>query len=918
MTPEEEARQEIDGMLDACGWQVQDYKRLNIMAASGVAVREFPFNTGHADYMLYADGEAVGTVEAKPTGTLTGIEGQSLKYVGGLPADVPAHHRPLPFHYESTGAVTQVTNLLDPHARSRQVFAFHRPEELVRLAEQEQQLRAGLKSLPELDTTGLWAVQVEAIRKLEESFADGRPKALIQMATGSGKTFTACSALYRLIKFAGAKRVLFLVDRCNLGRQAYREFTQYVSPYSNMQFGEEYNIQLLRKNSLMPAAKVCITTIQRVFSMLQGEGDYDEENEERSGWEDDWQPKEPVPVEYNPAVPIEAFDFVIVDECHRSIYNQWRQVLDYFDAFLIGLTATPSKQTIGFFDENLVMEYGHRQAVADGVNVDFNVYRIRTKITEKGATLEKEPKIFVPRRDKRTRKMRYAELDDDLTYTANQLDRDVVNPSQIRTVIQTFRDRLFTDIFPGRTEVPKTLVFAKDDSHADDITRLFREEFARGNDFCQKITYKTTGKTTEDLIQEFRTAFFPRIAVTVDMIATGTDVKPLECLLFMRNVKSVGYFDQMKGRGVRVISTDDLQQVTPDAKTKTHFVIVDAVGVCEQDKTETKPIDRQPTVPLAKLLGAVAKGIATEGLASALAARFVRLDRQMDVDQRARIVEVSGGPDLRQLAGNLLTSVDPDEQQAKAAAKAEELGRELTEKETEKLNRSLIADAMAPLHDPKLREAILEVKQSLEQVIDEINFDDLLAAGLDAKALGKARDLVASFRQFVEDNKDEIEGLRILYSRPHREGLRYQHVKDLAAALKHQLAGADPEQLWQAHRLAEPDKVKEKGGTHLTDLIALVRHVLTPEDLLVPFASTVEHRYREWREEQAAAGLTFTPEQEQWLDAIRDHIAANLRIDHESFKYAPLIQRGGLGKVYQLFGERLPVVLEEMNVRLAA
>ncbi len=230
---------------------------------------------------------------------------------------------------------------------------------------------------------------------------------------------------------------------------------------------------------------------------------------------------------------------------------------------LIGLTATPSKQTIGFFGGNLVVEYPHRRAVTDGVNVEGEVYRIRTSITSGGATLEAEPGFYVPRRDRRTRARRYAELDDDLTYTANQLDRDVVAEQQIRLVVRTFRDKLFTEIFPGRKNVPKTLVFAKNDAHADDITRIVREEFGKGNEFCQKITYRTTGKKPDELLQEFRTGFYPRIAVSVDMIATGTDVKPLECLLFMRNVKSANYLEQMKGRGTRVVDRASLNAVTP-------------------------------------------------------------------------------------------------------------------------------------------------------------------------------------------------------------------------------------------------------------------------------------------------------------------------------------------------------------------
>jgi type I restriction enzyme R subunit len=245
-------------------------------------------------------------------------------------------------------------------------------------------------------------------------------------------------------------------------------------------------------------------------------------------------------------------------------------VLEYFDAYLIGLTATPSKQTFGFFNQNLVMEYNHEKAVADGVNVNYDVYRIQTEITAQGSKIDAG--FYVDKRDRQTRKKRWEQLDEDFEYDPNQLDRDVVAPDQIRTVLQTFRDQLFTEIFPGRTNVPKTLIFAKDDSHADDIVRICREVFDKGNDFCKKITYKTTGESPKDLIQKFRNSYNPRIAVTVDMIATGTDVKPLEVVFFMRSVKSRSFFEQMKGRGVRVISETEMAQVTTDITRKTRFV----------------------------------------------------------------------------------------------------------------------------------------------------------------------------------------------------------------------------------------------------------------------------------------------------------------------------------------------------------
>ncbi len=378
------------------------------------------------------------------------------------------------------------------------------------------------------------------------------------------------------------------------------------------------------------------------FAGADGEPFYDEEREEGSMFEAEPQAAgAPLPVVYNPAIPVETFDFIVVDECHRSIYNLWRQVLEYFDAPLIGLTATPSKHTIGFFKSNLVTEYNHAAAVADGVNVGYEVYRIRTKVTEDGATLEKDPAYLVPRRDRRTRRKRYSALDEDLTYTANRLDRDVVNQAQIRLVVRTFRERLFTEIFPGRTEVPKTLVFAKDDSHADDITGIIREEFGKGNEFCQKITYRTTGKKPEELLQEFRNDYHPRIAVSVDMIATGTDVKPLECLLFMRNVKSANYFEQMKGRGSRVIGTDDLKGVTPDADAKTRFVIVDAVGLTEHDKTETQPLDRRRSVPVERLMQSVAEGSTDPDVVSTLAARLAVLDLRLG-EEESNCCEGSG------------------------------------------------------------------------------------------------------------------------------------------------------------------------------------------------------------------------------------------------------------------------------------
>ena len=551
-TPEELARENIDRQLTACGWTVQSRAEMNLYAARGVAVREFPLETGEADYLLFVDRKAVGVVEAKHEGTtLSGVADQAAKYSVGLPANIPHVTLPLPFLYESTGVETFFRDERDPEPRSRRVFTFHRPETLAELLNEGNTLRGRLRKMVNdfpLITTGLWGAQIEAINNLELSLAWNKPRSLIQMATGSGKTFTAVSFVYRLIKHAKAKRVLFLVDRNNLGRQAFKEFDQYLTPDDGRKFTELYNVQHLQSNVLDSVSKVHITTIQRLYSMLSGEPEYDPSNEEESlfgmGATLDAQP--PKEIRYNPNFPIEYYDFIVVDECHRSIYNLWRGVLEYFDAFLIGLTATPSKQTFGFFNQNLVMEYSRQRAMADGVNVDGEVYRIRTQITEHGSNVESG--FWIGKRDRLTRRQRWEQLEDDFAYDPNQLDREVVSVNQIRTIIQTYRDKLFTEMFPEREIVPKTLIFAKDDSHAEDIVRIVREEFGKGDEFCQKITYRVTGRKPEDLISDFRNSYFPRIAVTVDMIATGTDIKPLEVLLFMRAVKSRLLFEQMLGR----------------------------------------------------------------------------------------------------------------------------------------------------------------------------------------------------------------------------------------------------------------------------------------------------------------------------------------------------------------------------------
>jgi len=536
----------------------------------------------------------------------------------------------LPFVFEASGTETHFTNGFDPDPRARRLFHFPQPStlaDILKRKDEEHPTWCGkVHALPPLDERPLRPAQIKAINGVETSLAEQRyDRSLVQMATGAGKTYTAVTLSYRLLKHGGFNRILFLVDRNNLAKQTMAEFENYQTPDDGRKFSELYNVNRLRRGSMPDATSVVISTIQRVVKALRNEEVGDTDDPELDGWV----PEAPVTVAYNPDIPPETFDLIIVDEAHRSIYGQWQGVLEYFDAHVVGLTATPGMQTFGFFKPNLVSEYTYPQSVADNVNVDFDIYRIKTEISRQGSTIDAG--TVVPKVERRTRAQRYEALDEDLEYKARQLDRAVTATDQIRIVLETFRDRLFTEIFPGRSVMPKTLVFAKDDAHAEEIVTQVREVFGKGNDFAAKITYNA--RNAEQQLAAFRTSAALRVAVTVDMIATGTDVKPLECVFFMRDVHSPQYFEQMKGHGARTIPHADFQAVTPDAKEKTRFVLVDAIGVTEHDFVEP-PLNRVRSISLAKLLEKVANLTITEDETATLASRLAALEAQITSYER--------------------------------------------------------------------------------------------------------------------------------------------------------------------------------------------------------------------------------------------------------------------------------------------
>lgn len=931
-SPEQKARDNIDQMLVKAGWLVQNKEAIDFNAGPGVAIREYQVDTGSADYALFVDRQAVGIIEAKPESwgeKITTVEDQSQGYASGKLKWVN-NKDPLRFVYESTGVVTRFTDGADPQPRSREVFNFHRPETLGRWLHETSSLRARLQKLPPLPTDGLRDCQISAIRNLEQSLQEARPRALIQMATGAGKTFTAITAAYRLLKEpVSAKRILFLVDTKNLGEQAEQEFMTFVPNDDNRKFTELYSVQRLKSSYISTDSHVYISTIQRMYSILKDEP-LDESLEEQNPAEQYTKPHKPQPVVYNENIPPEFFDIIIIDECHRSIYNLWRQVVEYFDAFLIGLTATPDARTFGFFRKNVVSEYSHENAVADGVNVGNEVFVIETEKSVKGGKIA--AKQQVEKRERTTRRKRWEIQDEEQEYTSNQLDRDIVNPDQIRTIIQAFKKWLPT-MFPGRKEVPKTLIFAKTDSHADDIIQIVREEFAERNEFCKKVTYRVAedkkdsnnkvlekGEDPASILAQLRNDYYPRIAVTVDMIATGTDVKALECLLFMRDVRSKNYFEQMKGRGTRTLDKDSLQKVTPSAQSaKTHYVIVDAVGVTQSVKTASRPLITKPSISLKDLATGVMMGMSDSDTVSSLAGRLARLNQQLDDADRARIVKEAGGVDLSTIVKDLFDAIDGDkvEQKALELAGLPE-GEDPGDDKRDEAQAQLVSQASKVLTG-ELINVLDSIRREKEQIVVHYDPDSLTKAEWAGETEKNAKVLTQEFAEYLEEHADTVDALSIYFHTPARRSeVTYAQIKALLEQLKQDRPKLAPLRVWSAY--AHLDTYK--GSTplsNLTALVALIRRVCGMDSRIASFDTTVRKNFQRWiMQHHAGAGHKFNDQQMAWLHLIRDHIASSIHFERDDLDMAPFDAQGGLGRMYQLFGDQMDWVIEEMNRELVA
>ncbi|MFB6643648.1 DEAD/DEAH box helicase family protein [Streptomyces chartreusis] len=953
---EVQARKKIDAMLAKAGWLIQSKAEANPLAGRGVAIEEFTLATGRADYVLYVDGKIVGVIEAKREGTaLAGALAQNERYAAGVLKEhamaVWRREEAFAFRYVSTGAETYFLNRVDPDARSREVFAFHRPETIaawMKRADEEPHtptFRAALRtSMPLLETHGLRMAQVDAITGLEGSLAADRPRALIQMATGAGKTFTAVTETYRLLRHAGARRILFLVDRNNLGRQAHAEFDKYRTPDENRKLTDLYNVDMLGRSGLQDTSAVVISTIQRMYALLKGEElpdgpetDEPESNEtaadtaapgeaksesysgddgkKTSNLDETYAADEPITVEYNPDVPIESFDVIVVDECHRSIYGLWRGVLEYFDAHLVGLTATPTRQTKGFFDNNTVSQYTYEQAVADGVNVDFDIVRVNTTIREDGgAKIEAGTTVRI--RDRQTRTQRYEELDEDFEYTTAQLGRTVITEDEIRAVLTTYRNN-WQRWFPGRAELPKTLVFAAGDDHAEEVLKQVKEVFGRGDAFAKKITYRSrqNGDDPDSLINDLRNSPRLRVAVTVDMIATGTDVKPLECVIFLRAIKSPVLFEQMKGRGARSIDADELKAVTPDAApdlTKDRFVLIDAVGVTDSPLVDARPLipAGEKSVSLAKLLDKTGTRSLTADEAETLARRLARIDRQLGEEDRKLLVQTSGGVSLADLARRVTDAVDVDTQDRARHEGGPELARKL------------VQDAVAPLTgNPELRKLILEIRHQQDLTYDETT-EVRVTEMREIPRTERARKELAEWNSLLEkEQRDQNAAIRVALGSGVRVSPREARdaLKELAGRIRATNRAWTTGVLWDHYEQlgkAAASPGKEAG---LGDLIRLIRYELGADDELRPYRTVVEERFEGWLLRQRQAGVEFTEDQVWWLDRIKNAIAADIGIEPGDFGHAPFTERGGGRGFMRAFGDKDKALelLDELNQELA-
>ena len=855
MTPEEKARQKIDLWFAEAGWKVinrEDYEP----TCTAVAIREGLLKGNlEADYFLFINGKAIGVLEAKREEIdpfSKNVCEQAVLYAKSVPHIYQAYQKPLPFIFTSNGKELFFCDFREQKQSFKQIMAIPTPYELVK----QLGISDYFAGLPSLQKKGLRDCQYEAVTELEKSFRSGQNRALMVLATGAGKTYTACLAAYRLLSYTPMRRVLFLVDRNNLGKQAEGEFGTFRLTENGDAFNTIFTVNRLRSSSIPSDSNVVISTIQRLFSFLRGDTIEDNDND------DDNEPTEEVVLPPNPNLPHDYFDLIIIDECHRSIYGNWRKVLEYFDtARLVGLTATPIPETMAFFNNNRIVNYTLEKSIVDGVNVDCRVYRIKTQVTENGGAILEGEKIKEETRY--TGDVKTISNKETKTYTNKELNRSVINPAQIKLILSTYRDVVYTELFndPQREAnfdyLPKTLIFALNETHASNIVQIAKEVFGHTDDrFVQKITY-SAGDSNE-LIRQFRNDKDFRIAVTCTLVATGTDVKPLEVLIFMRDVESLPLYIQMKGRGVRTIGDEQLRNVTPNAFSKDCFYLIDAVGVTEHEKTIPTITDELTTkiITLKELLEQITHGYLPDEHLKRLAATLSRIYNKADNSQRTEFIRLAND-DMKELASRIYEAFENNI-----------LPPFISTKEPNNERKGLVA----PLanHADARRYLLILAAGFVNTLMP--GEDTLISKGF---SIEEAKSTTEAFEDFCKEHSDEIEALRIIYNNE-GEPITYSMLKDLENKLKMANNHFTSKQLWNSYAILNPNSVRRSSTKEesdaLTNIIQLVRFALRQIERLDSVVSTSKQYFNLWLGQNQRE---ITDKQREVISRIVDYIASN-------------------------------------------
>jgi len=859
MTPEEKARVKIDQMFEDAGWQVVD-RDFYSPTMTAAAIREGLLEGNHeADYFLFLNGKAVGVLEAKREEvdvTSHKVCEQTAMYAKGVPNCYQAWSRPLPFGYQSNGEYTFFQDFRNPEGGLNYVHRIHTPKEMAKMLGITDPY-AGLPALSKHEKNALRACQIEAITELEKSFRAGQNKALMVLATGSGKTYTACLASYRLLAYTPMKRVLFLVDRNNLGKQAEGEFGMFRLTENGDPFNTIYTVNRLKSAKVPSDSNVVISTIQRLFSLLKGEDIVDTDDDEDVV-------DSPVELPENPTLPKDFFDLIIIDECHRSIYGNWKKVLDYFSsAKMIGLTATPVPETMAFFNNNRIVNYTLEKSIVDGVNVDCRIYRIKTEATENGGAIRKGDKLHVVTRY--TGQVETISQKETKQYTKEELNRSIVNPAQIKLVLETYRDSVYTELFtdPQRKPImdylPKTLIFALNEAHATNIVNIAKEVFGHTGEndpFVQKITY-SAGDSNE-LIRHFRNDKEFRIAVTCTLVATGTDVKPLEVVMFMRDVQSEPLYVQMKGRGVRTIGDEQLRNVTPNAFSKDCFYLIDAVGVTEHEKYIPTGGDDESTetITFKRLLELITHGNVQDKYLRSLASRLARISHKCSEEQNTRFIELSG-VDMKELSSSIFDALEQG-----VLPPFEDIN------EPNNKRKGLVSSIV---NHPEARQYLLILNAGFIETLMP-GEDNLISKGF---SMEEARETAEAFEKYCKEHQDEIMALSIIWNNE-GEPLTYAILRDLEDKLRIANCRFSQNRLWNLYALLRPNNVRKhttkEEQTAMTNIIQLVRFAYNQIDRLDSVYATSSQYFNLWCGQR---NNEKTAKQIEVMRQVVDYIAAN-------------------------------------------